>query len=825
MYSNIISIFTKPLFIELFFSVGMIAAIFIALWAIAFYKLSSKIWTLIFVLILSAFAIAYGQLFTLNVIAWLIFIPIALFVNLPRLRASIFTVKIMKKIRKKMPKISDTEQKALAAGDLGWEKEIFCGDPKWDKLFSLPQSELSAEEQLFIDNQVEELCALIHDWELYESPHELPQEVWNFIKKEKFFGIIIDKKYGGLGFSSFAHSTIITKIATRSYSAAVTVMVPNSLGPAEFLQHYGTEEQKNYYLPRLAKGEEIPCFALTAPSAGSDAASIRDTGVICEDMFEGKLAIGLRLNWEKRYITLAPLATLMGVAVKVSDPDHFLGDQEELGISFCLVPSHLPGVETGARHLPMNMAFMNGPTSGKDVFIPLDHIIGGPMRIGQGWEMIMNSLAIGRGISLPAVSCAAAKLSLLTSGAYSRVREQFQLPLCEFEGIQEALARIGGYTYLCEATRLFTVGIIDSGIHSAVATAITKYHLTEFNRKIINDAMDIHAGKALMLGKRNYLAQLYIGAPIGITVEGANILTRNLIIFGQGALRCHPYVAKEIAAMNNNNEIDAIIEFDQLIFKHLGYLINNMVRSLTYGFTGTCLISLKENGFLKTYLKQITRYSRVYAMVVDLVMLSIGGDLKRRELLSARLGDMLSYLYMASAVVKYFQDAGRNPADEPFVEWSIKTCLYEYQQSLQTLLNNLPHKGLAWLIRFMSFPFGFSAAQPLDKTAKNIAKILTTESDLRSRLTQYCYVGKKNEDAVAALEYVFQRTLSAEKIQKKLQKTFKEGTIEQLELALESGLITQNERNQMRDLYLLREDIIQVDTLLPWKGHNEKSET
>lgn len=824
MYSNIISIFTKPLFIELFFSVGMIAAIFIALWAIAFYRLSSKLWTLIFAFILLGFALAYGRLFALNIFAWLIFIPIAFLINFPTLRASLFTAKIMKIVKTKIPEISDTEKKALAAGDLGWEKELFSGDPQWDKLFSLPVAELTAEEQLFIDHQVEELCAMIHDWELYESPHELPKEVWDYIKKEKFFGIIIDKKYGGLGFSSLAHSTIITKIATRSYSAAVTVMVPNSLGPAEFLQHYGTEEQKNYYLPRLAKGEEIPCFALTAARSGSDAASIRDTGVICEDMFEGKLAIGIRLNWEKRYITLAPLATLMGVAVKVSDPNHFLSDQEELGISFCLVPTHLPGVETGARHLPMNMAFMNGPTSGKDVFIPLDHIIGGPIRIGQGWEMIMNSLAIGRGISLPAVSCAAAKLSLLTSGAYSRVREQFNLPLSEFEGIQEALARIGGYTYLSEATRLFTVGMIDSGVHSGIASAITKYHLTEFNRKIINDAMDIHAGKALMLGKRNYLAQLYIGAPIGITVEGANILTRNLIIFGQGAIRCHPYIAKEIAAMNNKNEKESLDEFDQLIFKHLGYLINNMVRSLTYGLTGTWLIGIKQKGFLGTYLKQLTRYSRVYAMVVDLVMLSLGGDLKRRELLSARLGDMLSYLYMASAVMKYYQDSGRNPTDESFVEWSIETCLYEFQQSLKALLNNLPNKGLAWLIRLMSFPFGFCAARPLDKTAKNIAKTLTTESDLRSRLTQYCYLGNKNEDSVAALEYVFQRTLAAEKIQKKLQKTFKEGTIEQLDMALESGLISQHERDQLRDLYLLKEDVIQVDTLLPWKGNNEKSQ-
>ncbi len=824
MYSSIISIFTKPLFIELFYSLGMIVALVAAFWVIAYYRLSSKVWTLIIALILAAFALAYGNLFSLNLIAWIIFIPIALFINLTSLRIKFFSTGLFKLFKNKLPLISETEQKALAAGDLGWEKELFSGAPRWETLFSIPSPELSNEEQYFIDNQVEKLCAMVHDWELYESPHRLPDTVLDFIKKEKFFGIIIDKKYGGLGFSSFAHSTIITKIATRSYSAAVTVMVPNSLGPAEFLQHYGTEAQKTYYLPRLARGEEVPCFALTAPSAGSDAASISDTGIICEDKFEGKMTIGLRLNWNKRYITLAPLATLLGVAVRVYDPQHYLGPKEDLGITFCLVPANLPGVKTGERHLPMNMAFMNGPTSGKDVFIPLDHIIGGPTRIGEGWEMIMNSLAIGRGISLPAISCATAKLSLLTSGAYSRVREQFNLALCEFEGIQEALSRIGGYTYLCEATRLLTLGVNDSGINSAIASAITKYQLTEFSRKIINDAMDIHAGKALMLGKRNYLAQLYIGAPIGITVEGANILTRNLIIFGQGAIRCHPYLAKEIAAVQNNNTQESIKKFDHLIFKHMGYLLNNIVRSLSYGLSGTCLIPSHEKGFLGPYIKQLTRYSRAYAVVVDVVMILLGGDLKRRELLSARLGDMLSNLYMASAVMKYFHDNGSNAADEPFVTWAIKTSLYEYQQSLIHLLNNLPSQSLAWLIRLMTFPFGFAAKRPLDKISKSIAKSLTTDSNLRNRLTQYCYQGEKDSDSVAALENVFQRVLVTEKIQKKLQKTYKEGTIAQLDMALQAGLISENERAQLQDLYLLKQDVIQVDTLVPGKEYDEKTE-
>ena len=828
MYPSIVSIFSGTFWLEALVSVGMLFALAIAIWAIAYFRWSVRIWSLIIASILALFAWGYGQFFMLNIVAWIIFLPVSFLVNIPHCRTVCFTRRVFNKFNELVPPLSKTEKQALAAGDVGWEKELFTGAPKWENLFSIKAPELTDEEKAFLDNEVEELCAMVNDWGLHQPPYDLPESIWKFIREKKFFGIIIDKKYGGLGFSSYAHSAIITKIATRSYTAAVTVMVPNSLGPAEFLQHYGTKEQKEKYLPRLAGGAEIPCFALTSLNAGSDAASITDTGFVCEREYQGKLTIGLRLNWKKRYITLAPVATLLGIAVRVYDPDHFLGTNAELGITFCLVSSNLPGVTSGERHMPINMGFMNGPTEGKDVFIPLDDVIGGQEGIGKGWQMVMNSLAVGRGISLPAVSCATAELSFLTTGAYAKVREQFKVPIGEFEGVQEALSRIGGNTYICEAMRSLTVGVIDSGIQPAIASAITKYHLTELNRKIIGDAMDVHAGRALIMGDRNYLAQMYIGAPINITVEGSNILTRNLIIFGQGAVRCHPYIQKEMSAacMPGSDECmdvnECIARFDHLVFEHIGYLFHNIARSFTYGLSCSFILDIQEKGFLRPYIRQLTRLSRIFSVVSDLSLIVFGAQLKRKESLSARLGDMLSYLYIGSAVAKYYVDGGRQKEDEPYVSWAIKICLYNFQQAYIQFVNNLPNRFLAWFIRIVTFPLGWCYRLPKDTLSKAIAKNLMQESNLRNRLTKFCFLGDKDKDAVCAMEYAFQNILASEVAYQKLHAAYKEGTVDpkaefesQLDAALQLGILTLKEREQLMESYTLQQEAIKVDSYPP----------
>ncbi|MDF2868278.1 MAG: acyl-CoA dehydrogenase, partial [Gammaproteobacteria bacterium] len=549
-------------------------------------------------------------------ILWLIFIPVAVIFNFPLVRQRLLAKPLMRFVRKSLPPMSSTEREALDAGDTWWEGDLFKGQPDWQKLYSLPKPQLSAEEQAFLDNQVETLCGMLDDWQIVQHDKDLPQEVWNYIKKERFFGIVAKKEYGGLGFSALAHSTIILKLASRSISAGVTVMVPNSLGPAELLYHYGTKEQKDYYLPRLARAEEIPCFALTGPEAGSDAAAMTDTGVVCMGEYQGKQVLGIRLNWNKHYITLAPIATVLGLAFKLYDPEHLLGQQDDVGITVCLIPTSHPGVEIGRRHLPLNFAFMNGPTTGKDVFIPLDWIVGGPQMAGQGWRMLMECLSIGRGVSLPATAVANAKLSYRMTGAYARLRKQFKTSIGTFEGVEEALARIGGYAYLLESTRLLTLTGLDLGVKPSVVSAIAKYHMTELSRQIMNDAMDIHAGKGIQMGPRNYLAHGYIAIPISITVEGANILTRNLIIFGQGAIRCHPYVRQEMEAVADANQIRGLQTFDKLITGHIGYMMSNMVRSFVMGITAARWLKVPAYaGELTYYHRQIIRMSTALAFV------------------------------------------------------------------------------------------------------------------------------------------------------------------------------------------------------------------
>ena len=578
-------------------------------------------------------------------------------VMVPVLRKTLVSQPVLQIFRRMLPQISQTEQEALDAGTVWWEGDLFGGKPDWKKLLSYPKPQLTEEEQAFINGPVEQLCSLLNEWKITHELKDLPPEVWQFIRDNGFFGLIIPKQYGGYGFSALAHSGVVMKIASRSGTAAVTVMVPNSLGPAELLLHYGTEKQKEYYLPRLAKGLEIPCFALTSPEAGSDAGSMPDYGVVCRQDHDGQSdVLGMRVTWDKRYITLGPVATLLGLAFKLYDPDRILGGAEDLGITLALIPTDTPGVNIGRRHYPLNAVFQNGPNSGKDVFIPMDWIIGGQERIGQGWRMLMNCLAAGRAISLPATGVSAAKLAARTSGAYSRVRVQFKLPIGYFEGIEEALARIGGNTYMMDASRVMTASAIDLGEKPSVGSAIVKYHLTERGRQAINDAMDIHAGKGICIGPSNYLGRTYQQMPVGITVEGANILTRNLIIFGQGAIRCHPYLLKEVNAAHDNDQKNALETFDAALFGHIKFTLRNTFNSLFYGLLSNHLKNIvPENCLPETaiYYRQLTRFSASFACIADIALMRLGGSLKRKERLSARLGDILSLMYLCSAAMVF----------------------------------------------------------------------------------------------------------------------------------------------------------------------------
>ncbi|HET9680144.1 MAG TPA: acyl-CoA dehydrogenase, partial [Gammaproteobacteria bacterium] len=623
-------------------------------------------------------------------------------------------------------------------------------------------------------------------------------------------------------FSALANSAVVMKIASRSLSAGVTVMVPNSLGPGELLLHYGTEEQQDYYLPRLANGEEIPCFALTSPHAGSDAGAIPDIGVVCKGMHNGEEVLGFRVTWDKRYITLAPVATVLGLAFKAHDPDGLLGKQKNLGITCALIPVSTPGVEIGNRHLPLDAAFQNGTTRGEDVFIPFSQIIGGQDYIGQGWKMLMNCLSAGRAISLPALGTGAGKLSSRTTGAYARVRRQFRVPIAKFEGVEEAMARIAGTTYRMDAARKMTAGAIDGGAKPSVLSAILKYHCTEGMRQVIDDAMDVHAGRGVIMGPRNYLARTYQGVPIGITVEGANILTRSMIIFGQGAIRCHPYLLTEMEAAANDNKRQGAKQFDRALFAHIGYTMSNALRAFLTGLTGGYLIIAPRRAApaLKPYYRQLSRMSAAFTFVADIALLMLGGEMKRREKLSARFGDMLSHLYLGSAVLKQFEDNGRPAADLPLAEWALQDSLYKTQDALEGALQNFPSPMLGKVLRVITLPLGRSYKRPADKLGHQAAKLLLTPSEARDRLTRGMYVSGNPHDPIGRLENALEQLLVAEPIEARLQKALKakltpvnqEVLISQ---ALEQEVITKDEAQLVRDAESAVLDALQVDEFTP----------
>ncbi|MBA2653882.1 MAG: acyl-CoA dehydrogenase [Gammaproteobacteria bacterium] len=788
-------------------------AIFIFLFLI-FYNVPLLISTVVFLVYGVALTLIHGLTLTLGII-WALSLVIMVMLNFPPLRRHSITSRIFLEVKNKLPRISKTEREVLAAGDVWWEKELFIGRPNWKQFLKFPVAKLSKEESDFLNNQVNILCHLLDDWGLIKRG-DLSPEAWDYIKKERFLGLTIPKKYGGRGFSAFAHSTIIMKIASRSYSAAVNIMVPNSVGLAEFILEYGTPDQKSYYLPRFVVGEEIPCFALTSPGAGSDAGSMTDEGIVCHQEFNGQNTLGIRLNWNKRYITLAPMATMIGLAFKLFDPDHLLGGKENIGITLAMIPRNFPGVTMGNRHSPLLLAFLNGPVSGKDVFIPLEYIIGGVEARGKGWWMLMEGLSVGRGLSLPALSCASAKLAYRMTGAYAKIREQFNTSIGTFEGVKEALARIGAFTYMAEATRFLTASAIDQEAKPSIATAITKYHLTELSRKIINDAMDIHGGRSIQLGPNNYLGIYYIAQPISITVEGANILTRNLIIFGQGVLRCHPFIQKEVAALQNENTERALNKFDKVFFKHIGYGLSNLLRGLFYGLTNARFIRVPIHDYTSKFYRQLTRMSVALAIVTDISLATLGGELKQKERLSARLGDVLSYLYLASATLKYYEDHQKSPADLPFIEWIQNYCLYQMANAFNHFFVNFPKPFLARLIKNLIFPWGNNYHLPLDVQDHQIANTMMQADELRERLTENMYLGEA-EDICRKMDKAFECRLAAEPSYQKLQSAIKNGVVKeknydaQIVAAKNANILTDLEVNQLRELEQLRFGVIQVD--------------
>jgi acyl-CoA dehydrogenase len=715
--------------------------------------------------------------------------------------------------KKILPQISQTEQEALDAGSIWWDADLFTGKPDWQKMLDYPEPRLSAEEQAFVDGPVEELCGMLDEWDITHNLMDLPPEVWKFIREKGFLGIIIPKSYGGLGFSAYAHSEIVTKISTRSGTCAVTVMVPNSLGPAELLIHYGTEEQKNHYLPRLAKGLEIPCFALTNPEAGSDAGAIPDFGIVCKGMHEGKEVVGLRLTWEKRYITLGPVATILGLAFKLYDPEKLLGGPEDVGITLALIPTSHKGVNIGRRHIPLSAAFMNGPNHGKDVFIPMSWVIGGEPQVGKGWRMLVECLAAGRSISLPSMSMAAGKLASRATGAYARVRAQFRTPIGKFEGVEEPLARIGGNTYMMDATRRMTMSALDLGEKPSVISAICKYHMTERMRIIVNDAMDIHGGKGIMMGPNNYLGHAYGAVPIAITVEGANILTRSMIIFGQGAIRCHPFVLKEIAAAGAND----LKAFDDALFSHMQFTLSNAARALWLGITGGEGVSVPGSPETRRYLQMMTRFSAAFALLSDISMFVIGGSLKRREKISARLGDILSLLYIGSATIKRYHDEGRQKDDRPLLDWAMYDTFFRLQVAIDGVLDNFPNRFVAFWLRLLAFPKGLTLNAPFDKVGSKVAAILITPGSARDRLTQGAYIPRDENDVVGRLEFAMEATIKADPIEAKMRAAAKQGQLHQRDIrerrvaAVAQGIITQDEMNHLEYADRLRHDVVMVD--------------
>lgn len=774
----------------------------------------------------------------LSLIGWLmacmalVVLLLAVLLWVRPLRQALLTRPIFSAYRKMLPQMSQTERDALEAGTVWWEGELFQGKPDWQKLLDYPTPVLTPQEQSFLDNECEQACRMADDWQITQEQYDLPPALWHYLKAHGFLGMIIPQKYGGLGFSAYMHSQVVTKLSSRSSALSVSVMVPNSLGPAELLLHYGTEAQKDHYLPRLAKGQEVPAFALTSPWAGSDAASIPDYGVVCTGLYQGREVLGMRVTWDKRYITLAPVCSILGLAFRLYDPDGLLGSDKDVGITCALVPHDHPGVETGRRHFPLNAMFMNGPTRGNEVFMPLDFIIGGPAMAGKGWRMLMECLAAGRSISLPSSNAGIAQVTTRAVGAYARVRSQFKMAVGKFEGVEEALARMGGHTYLMDAVRTMTAGAVDLGQKPSVASAIAKYHVSERARLVVNDGMDVIGGKGICLGPSNFLGRFYQQLPIAITVEGANILTRSLILFGQGAIRCHPWLLKEMQAAQDGDPARGLQAFDHALFKHIRFTAGNGLRAMRLGLLGSRSASIQAAVApeMKAYYQQLSHLSAALALVADVSLLVLGGSLKRREKLSGRLGDVLAQMYLASCTLKRFEADGRVAQDAPLAHWAVQDSVYQAQKALDGVLANFPARGIAWALRRMVFPWGVPMQMPSDALGHEVAKLLIAPSATRSRLTADCFVLRDEKDAVGVIELALHMTLEAEPIEEKIRQAEKAGRFlgnpkanvrDVAQLAFDAGVITSEEwavlqrRNHLRDLVVRVDDFSFDDGAAP----------
>ena len=762
------------------------------------------------------FVLARGVLVLLISLATLVL----LILKVPRLRRWVISDRLFRYIQAKqlLPKISETEKAAIDAGNVWIEGEFFSGKPNFQRILSAPYPKLTAEQQAFLNGPVEKVCEMATDWEIFQRK-DLPPEVWTYLKAAGFFGMMIPAEYGGLGFSNTAYSAVMMKLASRSFTHTATVGVTNSLGPAKLLLHYGTIEQKQYYLPRLARGEEIPCFSLTEPKAGSDAASLTSSGVVFEEAGE----LFIRLNWKKRYTTLGAISTLIGLAVRLRDPNNLLGKGEDIGITCILVPTDTPGVMASRRHDPMGVPFYNSPMEGKDVVVPVGQIIGGVEQAGEGWKMLMQSLAAGRGVSFPATCTGVAKLTARVTGAYSTIRHQFGLPIGRFEGVEEPLARIGGLTYIMEAARLYTCGAVDKGEQPAVVSAIAKYQFTELSRKIITDGMDILGGAGISRGPKNLLANIYTATPIPITVEGANILTRSLIIFGQGAIRCHPYLYDEITALTQAD----LASFDRTLWAHISFSLRNLMRvlamSLTFGAWGRWRLFKKDASISKEtagYAQKLSWASAWFALLTDYVLLSYGGSLKRQENITGRFADILSWLYLGSATLVRFEKEGRPEADLPFVQWGMEWAIAQIQQGFEGLLNNLPIPVIGRLLRaiFRLNPIGRA---PSDRLSQQIAQRLQ-QSDSRNRITTNIYIPKDSTQALGRLETAYDLTYQAMPVLKQLKAAVKSGQLAAelasgptealIEAGLRAGLITGEQSDVACAAQKARTEAIQVDS-------------
>lgn len=801
--------------IVLLILLGLLIQLFV-IWALFYFEASRTVG--------SVLAIVTAILCSVLITPWslLLGVPIiiaSIILLITPLRDALISRPAFKVLSNAMPSMSTTEREALDAGTSWWEKELFMGAPDWEKFDQYPYPVLSAEEQAFLDNEVQQLCSMLDEWQIHHQDKDLPPEVWQFIKDNGFLGLIIPKSFGGKQFTPFAQSRIMSKIASRSLTAAVSCMVPNSLGPGELLLHYGTEEQKQRYLPGLANGTEVPCFGLTSPEAGSDAGAIPDTGVVCHGQYQGQQVLGLKMNFSKRWITLAPIATVIGLAFKLYDPEGLLGDKTkvEYGITCALIPADHEGIQIGPRHNP-GAPFMNGTVEGRDVFIPLDWIIGGQQNAGKGWRMLMECLGVGRGISLPALATAAGEMSYLLVGAFASVRQQFKISVGHFEGVQEATSDIASDAYMLESFRYLVTCGLNQGGTPAVMTAMAKYYATETMRKVVNHGMDVVGGRAIQLGPRNFLALTYQSIPVAITVEGANILTRSLMIFGQGSMRCHPYLFEELQLLQAEDKAAAFKEFSPLLFKHLAYTFNRAAKALAFSITGGSDEGSKNaDNFSKGYYSKINRFSADFALTADMALGILAGDLKRKEMLSGRLADIHAHLFIATAILKYYEQGQRTEAEQKHAELALNKALYQVQEAFFGFYENFPMPLAAAMVKLICFPFGRPIAAPSDQLKQEVAQLMMQEHAFREQLKQHVYYSTDANDVMGRMESTFQSLLQLQLLWNKFKKAESKDQFSGLTFeahianAIETGFITTAEAESLLDYNAKRYDSMLTD--------------